>query len=148
MSNLYDRYKVRFRHSKDSLSRATYDDAELDSSAFDAQQSMEFLIKYILDNKNISYKKTHDINYLLSLLDDFSFELKDKALSMAKDITTWEESSRYGSGVATTINLIRECHRIIESIDSAWIKLNKPDDEDSTKKSSVNDLLSKAEGNK
>lgn len=147
MSNLYDRYKVRLRHSKDSLSRAGFDDAELDTAAFDAQQALEFLIKYILDCKNIEYKKTHDIGVILRLLlsTGFDFDLKDKALLIASDITKWESESRYGSGVATVKMTIEECYDIIESIDSAWIRENTKD-MSSKQNKSVNDLLKDVEG--
>lgn len=147
MSNLYDRYRRWLKISKDSLADATFDDAALDAAAFNAQQSLEFLIKYILDCKNIEYKKTYDIDNILRLLLDtgFDFDLRDKALLMADKITKWESESRYGSGVSTVKMSIEECHDIIDSIDSAWIKENTKDT-DKKQNKSVLSLLKDAEG--
>ena len=144
MSNLYDRYKRWLKISKDSLAEAGFDDAALDAAAFNAQQAMEFLLKYIMDCKNVPYHKTHNIRELLVGLRDsgFSFDNMDAAMREADRITSWEAGSRYGSGATTVKGLIEDSYKIIESIDTAWIEENKP----TNKKKSVSDLLKDVEG--
>ena len=42
-----------------------------DTFAFHCQQAVEKYIKCLLEKHSISYKKSHDLRYLLALLDDF-----------------------------------------------------------------------------
>lgn len=110
--------------AKNAIIFAGEDDAYLDVACFETQQAVEFLIKSILLENGIPYDKSHDIRYLLSLLEDipFTFE-KIEALDMlASTITDWEESSRYGKGVRTTIQTIQRVHKIYDSLNEAFLK--------------------------
>ena len=70
--------------SKLALSKVSIDDAYLDVACFEAQQAIEFLMKAILIDNGIPYNKSHDIRYLLDLLDNtwnsnidnFTFKIK------------------------------------------------------------------------
>lgn len=71
----------------------------------------------------MEYGKTHDIRYLLGLMEaiPFTFE-KIEALDLLADtITDWEESSRYGKGVRTTVQTIQRIHNIYQSLNAAFI---------------------------
>lgn len=110
--------------AKNAILFATEDDAYLDVACFETQQAVEFLIKAILLENGIPYDKSHDIRYLLALLENipFTFE-KIEALDMlASTITDWEESSRYGKGVRTTIQTIQRVHNIYDSLNEAFLK--------------------------
>ena len=108
MSTLYDRSKVSIWKASLSLQHVADDDAFLDSACFDTQQAIEFILKFILSEHGVSYKKTHDIRYLAELLDTttFKFDKSAELNNMADTITNWETGSRYGSGVRTTVKAI------------------------------------------
>lgn len=124
MSTMYSRSMVMLQQSKNALERIMEDEAFLDVACFEAQQAVEFLMKAILLEHGVVYGKSHDIRYLLSLLDDidFQFEKKDALDLLADTITDWEEHSRYGKGVRTTAQTVRRVHNIYFSMNEAFLK--------------------------
>ena len=125
MSTLYDRSKVSIWKASLSLQHVADDDAFLDSACFDTQQAIEFILKFILSEHGVSYKKTHDIRYLAELLDTttFKFDKSAELNNMADTITNWETGSRYGSGVRTTVKAIHNAHDIYKSINDAFMQM-------------------------
>lgn len=125
MSTLYDRSKVSIWKASLSLQHATGDDAFLDSACFDTQQAIEFILKFILSEHGISYKKTHDIRYLAELLDTttFKFDKSAELNNMADTITNWETGSCCGSDVRTTVEAIHSAHDIYKSINDAFMQM-------------------------
>lgn len=57
MSTLYDRSKVSIWKASLSLQHVADDDAFLDSACFDTQQAIEFILKFILSEHGVSYKR-------------------------------------------------------------------------------------------
>jgi HEPN domain-containing protein len=112
------------QQSKNALTRAQEDEAFLDVACFEAQQAIEFLIKAILLENGVAYSKSHDIRYLLSHLEEinFVFEKMDSLNLLSDTITDWEESSRYGKGVRTTVQTVQRVHNIYESMNEAFLK--------------------------
>jgi HEPN domain-containing protein len=100
------------------------DDAYLDVACFETQQAVEFLIKAILLENGIPYSNSHDIRYLLTLLESIPFEFdKKESLDLLSDtITDWEEGSRYGKGVRTTVQTVQRVHNIYKSLNDAFLK--------------------------
>lgn len=94
----------------------------MDIVCFDTQQAMEFLVKHILNVKNVPYRKTHNIGELLALLQSsgFVFEDAENAMLMADTIISWETGSRYGNGVLTTVTIIKKVFSIIDSINNSY----------------------------
>ncbi len=127
MSTLYDRSKVSIWKASLSLQHVADDDAFLDSACFDTQQAIEFILKFILSEHGVRYKKTHDIRYLAELLDTttFKFDKSAELNNMADTITNWETGSRYGSGVRTTAKAIHNAHDIYKSIDDAFMQMQE-----------------------
>ena len=123
MSTMYSRSVAMLRQAKNAILSVSEDDAFLDVACFETQQAVEFLIKAILLENGIPYDKSHDIRYLLVLLEDipFTFEKQEALELLASTITDWEESSRYGKGVRTTVQTIQRVHNIYES-------MNQPQD--------------------
>ena len=78
---------------------------------------------YLIEN-GIPYDKSHDIRYLLVLLEEipFTFEKQEALELLASTITDWEESSRYGKGVRTTVQTIQRVHNIYESMNQTFLK--------------------------
>lgn len=127
MSTLYDRSKVSIWKASLSLQHVADDDAFLDSACFDTQQAIEFIIKFILSEHGVSYKKTHDIIYLAGLLDTttFKFDKSAELNNMADIITNWETGSCCGSDIRTTIEAIHSAHDIYKSIDDAFMQMQE-----------------------
>jgi HEPN domain-containing protein len=121
---MYSRSVAMLRQAKNALLSVSKDDAYLDVACFETQQAVEFLIKAVLLENGVPYDKSHDIRYLVTLLDNiqFSFEKKDSLELLASTITDWEESSRYGKGVRTTVQTIQRVHNIYESMNKAFLK--------------------------
>jgi HEPN domain-containing protein len=121
---MYSRSVAMLQQSKNALEKATEDDAFLDVACFETQQAIEFLIKAILLENGISYSKSHDIRYLLTLLEqvNFSFEKMDSLDLLADTITDWEENSRYGKGVRTTVQTVQRVHNIYKSMNEAFLE--------------------------
>jgi HEPN domain-containing protein len=121
---MYSRSVAMLQQSKNALKKVTEDDAFLDVACFETQQAIEFLIKAILLENGVSYSKSHDIRYLLSLLEqvNFSFEKMDSLDLLADTITDWEENSRYGKGVRTTVQTVQRVHNIYKSMNEAFLE--------------------------
>lgn len=124
MSTMYSRSVVMPQQSKNALARATEDDAFLDIACFETQQAIEFLMKAILLENGIPYNKSHDIRYLYSLMEniDFKFEKQDSLELLSDTITDWEERSRYGRGVRTTVQTVQRVHNIYKSMNEAFLE--------------------------
>lgn len=129
MSTMYSRSIVMLRQAKTALERVGEDDAYLDAACFETQQALEFLMKAILLENGVFYEKTHDIRYLLNLIDEVGFRFDDQkhdALDLLADtITDWEEGSRYGSGVRTSVQTVKRAHNIYASINESFLKIQE-----------------------
>ena len=112
------------QQAKSALKCVSTDEAFLDVACFETQQALEFLLKAILQENGVPYEKTHDIRYLLELLSNtgFAFE-KQEAMELLSDtITDWEENSRYGKGVRTTVQTVQRVHNLYENLNAAFLK--------------------------
>lgn len=129
MSTMYSRSVVMLEQAKSALGKVAEDDAYLDVACFETQQAMEFLLKAVLLEHGTTYEKTHDIRYLTELLDQTGFQFdadKHDALDLLADtITDWEEGSRYGSGVRTSVQTVRRVHNIYSSINEAFLAVQE-----------------------
>ena len=127
MSTMYSRSVVRLAQAKEALSKVSSDDAYLDMACFDTQQAVEFLSKAILLESGVAYDKSHDIRYLLTLLKDnnFEFEGNDALDLLADTITDWEESSRYGKGVRTSVQTVQRIHNLYDKMNAAFVSMQE-----------------------
>ena len=121
MSTMYSRSVVMLDQAKTALSKVADDDAYLDAACFETQQAIEFLLKAVLMDNGVPYDKSHDIRYLLSLVDQtgFTFDKHDTLDLLADTITDWEEHSRYGKGVRTSVQTVQRVHNVYKSINDA-----------------------------
>ena len=124
MSTMYSRSAAMLEQSKNALKMVQEDDAYLDVACFETQQALEFLMKAILLENGIAYDKSHDIRYLLSLLKevDFTFDKQDALEILSDTVTDWEEGSRYGKGVRTTVQTVQRVHNIYKSLNETFLE--------------------------
>lgn len=133
MSTMYSRSAAMFEQARGALSMVSVDDAYLDIACFETQQALEFLIKTILFENGVPYDKSHDIRYLMSLLYDTGFKFDERKMEvldlLADTITDWEENSRYGKGVRTTIQTVQRVHNIYKSMNEAFLASQEKNNE-------------------
>ncbi|WP_405379633.1 HEPN domain-containing protein [Phascolarctobacterium sp.] len=127
MSTMYSRSVVMLDQAKTALSKVADDDAYLDAACFETQQAIEFLLKAVLMDNGVPYDKSHDIRYLLSLVDQtgFTFDKHDTLDLLADTITDWEEHSRYGKGVRTSVQTVQRVHNVYKSINDAYLRIQE-----------------------
>ena len=124
MSTMYSRSVAMLEQSKNALKMVPEDDAYLDVACSETQQALEILMKAILLENGVAYDKSHDIRYLLSLLGeiDFTFEKQDALEMLSDTVTDWEEGSRYGRGVKTTVQTVQRVHNIYKSLNETFLE--------------------------
>ncbi len=143
-STMYSRSVVMLEQAKHALTRVSEDDAYLDAACFETQQAVEFLMKAILLDYGVPYEKTHDIRFLASKVAStgFQFEKADTLELLSDTITDWEEGSRYGKGVHTTVNTVQRVQNIYKSMNEAYLQMqqdnNPPQESDSDLSSAQN----------
>ena len=127
MSTMYSRSGVMLDQAKTTFSKVADDDAYLDAACFETQQAIEFLLKAVLMDNGVPYDKSHDIRYLLSLVDQtgFTFDKHDTLDLLADTITDWEEHSRYGKGVRTSVQTVQRVHNVYKSINDAYLRIQE-----------------------
>lgn len=123
MITMYNRAIAQYSQIDFCIGKISTNTAYLDLACFDAQQALEFLMKHILIEHGVQFKKTHNIGYLLDLLNSigFNFDLKEDLSSIVDTITNWEQTSQYGSGVRTTINTVNRVKKIFDSMQQAYL---------------------------
>jgi hypothetical protein len=70
------------------------DDIPDDGLGFHAQQAVEKMIKAVLAHNDVSYERTHNIAYLLTLLDSVSIPKPANAASLP-NLSPWAAELRY-----------------------------------------------------
>jgi HEPN domain-containing protein len=70
------------------------DDVPDEVLGFHAQQAVEKMIKAVLASNRVSYERTHNITYLLTLLDSSKIARPEQADSLP-DLTPWAAGFRY-----------------------------------------------------
>ena len=121
---MYSRSAAMISQAKSALNRVSEDEAFLDVACFETQQAVEFLLKAIMLENGVPYNKSHDIRYLLSVLQQtgFSFDGAETLETLSDTITDWEENSRYGKGVRTSVQTVQRVHNIYNKLNAAFIE--------------------------
>jgi hypothetical protein len=70
------------------------DDIPDDGLGFHAQQAVEKMIKAVLAHNEVAYERTHNIAYLLTLLDGESIPKPDRAADLP-NLSPWAAELRY-----------------------------------------------------
>ncbi len=77
------------------------DDIPDDGLGFHAQQAVEKRIKAVLAQNEVVYERTHNIAYLLKLLDDAGITKPDEADDLP-NLSPWAAELRYGRPLGAT----------------------------------------------
>ena len=125
MNKMYRKSKIWISQAKDALKHVSKDDIYIDMACYNTQQAIEFILKAILQENKVMYEKTHDIAFLLNLVDGtgFTFDKRDSLDLLADTITDWEQQSRYGDGIKTSVQTIQRVHNIYKNIETKYTEV-------------------------
>mgnify|MGYP003372607686 CR=1 FL=1 len=128
---LYFRSKAPYEDLESNLDKfmKTGNDIYLDYSCFHAQQCIELLLKGILQYFDIEFPTSggqgHNIKSLLNLINEntpINFYSKNRLFSLADTISKWETQGRYGEGVKTKVDTVRNIKNIYDEIDESFLQ--------------------------
>lgn len=125
--------KVWLSYSKDSLEKykSGAGDEWLDGACYNAQQSIEFLMKGILLGYGIYFGRDgldkrlgHDIAFILEQLNNtgFTFDRYEDLDMLAITLTSWEEKGRYGEGIRTSVQTLHRVYKIYDSLLESYLE--------------------------
>ena len=123
MSNLFSRSEVALEISKDLSKKITLDNSYLDWACFNAHQSLELLLKYIIETGGLQSPKTHAINDLIIFCKEtgFTYSRFNELNNLAYDINKWETKTRCGEGVKVNIDELNIVYEHISKIKEEFI---------------------------
>lgn len=118
MSKLLSRSKISLEHAKSDYAKIDSHDCYLDSCCFHLQQSIEFLLKAIVEMNGAQYAENHDIRANLNILNRLNVDIPcEKELrNMASTLYSWETESRYKEGFIAAVKDIDEVMGIAENL--------------------------------
>lgn len=118
MSKLLSRAKISLEHAKNDYKKIDENDCYMDSCCFCLQQSIEFLLKGIVEMNGLIYAENHDVRANLNILARNSIvipnekEIREKAAILY----SWETESRYKDSFIAAINDIDEVMDIADNL--------------------------------
>lgn len=118
MSKLVSRSKISLEHARADYYNINSNDCYLDSCCFHLQQSIEFILKGIVELHGGQYAENHDIRANLNILNRMEIEIPfEKDLrQMASTLYSWETESRYKESFIAAIKDIDELFEIAENL--------------------------------
>lgn len=118
MSKLLSRAKICLEHAESDYSKINENDCYMDSCCFSLQQSIEFLLKGIVEMNGLDYAENHDVRAKLNILarHDISIPCEKEIRDKASILYSWETESRYKDSFIAAINDIEEVTAIAKSL--------------------------------
>lgn len=94
---LYDKALSNFNSANILLAHMGDDEEQLNIIAYHLQQTLELLIKDILESNGIEYPKTHDVEQLIAIANENNVDLKlnEYLKDHSEMFSQWESKSRY-----------------------------------------------------
>ena len=114
MSKLLARAKVKRANAEDDYIRIGQDDAYLDETCFNLQQSIESCLKYMVEMCGEEYIENHDIRAQINKLKFLNAEIpmEEELRSMATTLNSWESESRYNDDFTAVIEDVEKARLI------------------------------------
>ena len=110
MSKLFSLAKINLLHASQDYKRLSEDDCYLETCCFCLQQSIEFMLKGIVELNGAQYAENHDIRANLNILHrmDVSIPFEKELRSMANTLYQWETESRYKDSFIAAVADVEE----------------------------------------
>ncbi|MEA1975175.1 MAG: HEPN domain-containing protein [Bacillota bacterium] len=93
------------------------DDILLNLVAYHCQQAIEKICKYSISLKGKRYLRTHRVQDLLELMDEFEISYPKDLEMLAPSISVWATEARYNSNKCANLKIVKKVIKIIEE----WI---------------------------
>lgn len=118
MSKLLSRSKISLEHAKTDYLKINTNDCYMDSCCFHLQQTIEFLLKGIVEMNGAAYAENHDVRANLNILNRIGVEIPcEKELRvLASTLYSWETESRYKDSFIAATKDIDEVFEIAEKL--------------------------------
>ena len=118
MSKLLSRSKISLEHAKTDYLKINTNDCYMDSCCFHLQQTIEFLLKGIVEMNGAAYAENHDVRANLNILNRIGVEIPcEKELRvLSSTLYSWETESRYKDSFIAAIRDIEEVFDIANSL--------------------------------
>lgn len=122
MGNMLGRSYVFRENAIQNMGKVADDECYMDVACFNMQQSLELLLKFIIEDRGMQAPKTHDICDLLVFVKTagFVYSKYDALYEMGDTLTKWETRSRYGSGIISTIEKLRDVYKHIVQLEDEY----------------------------
>ncbi len=110
-----DRALGNYKVAELTLQTMSNDDVCLDICAYHLQQTIELVLKYILELNGIEYPKTHKIEQLIQIAadNDVDLFLTEYIDDHSEMLSSWEAESRYKSSFSVEL---RKLNKAIKEI--------------------------------
>ena len=118
MSKLLSRSKISLEHAKTDYLKINTNDCYMDSCCFHLQQTIEFLLKGIVEMNGAAYAENHDVRANLNILNRIGVEIPcEKELRvLSSTLYSWETESRYKDSFIAATKDIDEVFEIAEKL--------------------------------
>jgi len=118
MSKLFARARVKFESAESNYVKIGQDDAYLDETCYNLQQSIELCLKYIVEMNGEEYIETHDVRAQLNTLRglDVIVPNQEKIRNIASTLNSWEAESRYNDDFTAVIEDVNEAREIAREL--------------------------------
>lgn len=118
MSKLLSRAKISLEHAKNDYKKIDENDCYMDSCCFCLQQSIEFLLKGIVEMNGLIYAENHDVRANLNILarNNIVIPNEKEIREKAAILYSWETESRYKDSFIAAINDIDEVMDIADDL--------------------------------
>lgn len=118
MSKLLSRAKISLEHAKNDYKKIDENDCYMDSCCFCLQQSIEFLLKGIVEMNGLIYAENHDVRANLNILarNNIVIPNEKEIREKAAILYSWETESRYKDSFIAAIKDIDEVMNIADDL--------------------------------
>lgn len=116
MSKLFSRAKIAYEHAQSDYLKIYEDDAYLDDCCFHLQQTVEFILKGIVEMNGLRFAENHDIRANLNILNraEISISCEPELRAKAEILYRWETESRYKDSFIAAVKDIEEIMECIK----------------------------------
>ena len=118
MSKLLSRAKISLEHAQSDYRKIDNNDCYMDSCCFNLQQSVEFLLKGIVEMNGLMYAENHDVRANLNILarNNITIPCEKEIRDKAAILHSWETESRNKDSFIAAVRDIEEVMAIAKEL--------------------------------
>ena len=118
MSRMLARAKVKLENARNSYLKIDTDEAYRDDCCYNLQQSIEMVLKAIVELYGEQYAENHDLRANINILNrkDINIPLQTEIRNMASTIYGWETESMYLDSFVALNEDIKDAFEIADTL--------------------------------